>query len=81
MRDRRGKPEKVAPEVDCDPGPRAHVLDGIPAGRVDAGRQCAAVEKRSRVLASERSVGRIEPQHDRIVTQFDCHEPDGGVER
>ena len=79
--DRGGEPEEVAPEVDCDPGSRARVLDGVPARRIDARRQGAAVEERSRVVASERSIGRIESQHHRIVTQFDRHEPDCGVER
>ncbi len=81
MRNGRRQPQEVASEVDCDPRPRAHMLDGVPTRRVDARRQRAAVEKGSWLLTPECGVEWIEPQYDRIVTELDGHEPDGGVER
>ncbi len=81
MGNRRGKSQEVAPEVDGDPVPRARVRDGVPAGRVDARREGAAVEKGPRPLASERAVWWIEPQNDGVGKQLCGNEPDRGVER
>jgi len=81
MRLGSSEPEEVAAEVDGDPRPGAHVLERVPAGRVDARRERAAVEEGSRLVASERGGGWIEPQDDGIVEQFDGDQPDGGVER
>ena len=76
----RGEAEEVATEVDRDPSAGARVLERIPACGVHARRERPPVEKRPGHVVAERGGGRIEPQHDRVVEQFDGDEADGGVE-
>ena len=77
----RREAQEVAAKIDGNPGAGTHVLEGVPAGSVDARREGTSVEKRSRRLASERRVGRVEPQHNGVVEQFDRDETDRQIER
>ena len=62
-----------------DPG--LDVLERVPPGGVDAGRERAAVQERPWLVAAERRRGRIEPQDDGVLEKLDRHEPDRSVER
>ena len=77
----RSKSQEVASKVDGDPLPRARVRHGIPPGRVDTGRERAAMEKRSRLLASESARRRIETENDGVAKQLRRNEAYRSVER
>lgn len=81
MRNLLGQAQEVAAQIDGKPIARAHVSDGVPARRVDAGGESATVEKRARDLAAESERRWIEPEQDSAVEELDHGEAESGVER
>jgi len=75
------KPQEVASEIDSDPLSGVGVRHCIPTGRIDAGRERTAVKERPRLLASERSCGWVESEHDASGEQLGGYEADRGVKR
>ncbi len=78
---RSGKAQKVAAKVDRDPPSGACMLDRVPAGGVDTGRERPAVKERPGDRTTERARRWIEPQDDGVREQLDGDEADGGIER